>query len=52
MRMLKRRFPLSGVIRFLLEGLFTEVFQTPSIIETSNKRRARNKNIETGERGL
>lgn len=29
MRMLKRRFPLSGVIRFLLEGLFYRGFSNP-----------------------
>ena len=43
MRMLKRRFPSLGLFAFYWKGYFTEVFQTPSIIETSNKRRARNK---------
>lgn len=42
MRMLKRRFPLSGVIRFLLEGLFYRGFSNP----LNNKKRATNEERE------
>lgn len=52
MRMLKRRFPLSGVIRFLLEGLFYRGFSNPLNNRNEQQTKSEKYNIETGERGL